>query len=121
MHQWEVESWAASHAVKNNADPSSIFTEIKDKQETIFEKFCTQKPRPYGRLGSFQKPPEYDPLHEYILDVTEERKGRVLIRTKQTTGFQETFQYVLLWRTSGWRIDNKKIIDSDGSVHQHCL
>jgi hypothetical protein len=65
-------------AVRNSEDPAAYQGEAKMKLDTIFQAYCTQKDRPYGRLGSFQNPPEYDPAKEQILFSTiEKRKANV--------------------------------------------
>jgi len=61
-----------SHAsrVRDTDNPSSYQVAVLDSMTEVFGRFCTSKPRPHGRNGSFQNPPEYNPEVESIVTAT---------------------------------------------------
>jgi hypothetical protein len=121
MHDWENEAWEASRRARNEADPAAYIAHVQQRMNDIFTEYCTAKKRSYGRLGSFQHPPEYDPGTEQILQVVEESPRRVLIHTQQQTGFGNHCQYVLIKQRGEWRIDNRRIVHDDGSTVPNVL
>jgi len=110
MNRWEIESWKAMRSVKESDDPSSYQDEVKRKEKEIFEYFCTKKERKYGRQGSFQKPPEYDPESEKILSTTivEDRKAAIVETERDSVLGGGTYRYKLYRREGKWLIDNLK-------------
>jgi hypothetical protein len=66
MNQWAD---AAHKAKSEAADPTSHWPVILDAMEEVFDRWCTPKARKYGRLGSFSYPPEYQPVHEKVVEV----------------------------------------------------
>jgi hypothetical protein len=121
MHKWETESWEHMRRTRNDAQSNSYHSIVLQRMDDIFRKFCTAKDRPYGRQGSFQHPPEYDPSTEEILEVVEESPRRVVIKTKQHSAFQNFCQYVLVSQRGTWRIDSRKFVRSDGSTFSSVL
>ncbi|REK28190.1 MAG: hypothetical protein DWQ42_05590 [Planctomycetota bacterium] len=121
MHRWELDAWARSRAVRDMPDPSSYQAEVMEKMKAIFAEFCTSKERPYGRQGSFQKPPEYDPHAEEVVEINHVSPHRTEITTQRSTGFSEKRRYVLLKENGRWRIDNAKAVNEDGTTRQATL
>ncbi len=108
MNRWETEAWQAMRAVRNSDDPASYQTKVKKKLDAIFAMYCTPKDRPYGRLGSFQKPPEYDPTKEHIQCSTIEKRKAYVDTVRDSVLGGGCYRYVLLRKNSQWRIDNLK-------------
>ena len=122
MNKWE--SWCSSEHEKvklKNGDWLEFQNKVLEGQEKIFAQFCTKKERKYGRLGSFQIPPEYDAELEKILDVVRESPSRAIILTQQTSGFKNQCKYVLLRKNGEWRIDNKQWKSYDGKWNKGIL
>lgn len=67
MNSWELAAWELSRAARGSEDPASYRTTVLSMQNDLFAKYCTPRQRPHGRLGSFQRPPEYDPERETSL------------------------------------------------------
>ncbi len=96
MHDYEL---AAARATSN--------AEIHVLMQVVFDRFCTQKPRPYGRYGSFQSPPEYDPDGEYLVSIELVNSRRAELSTRDDRWNQENL-YVVLKQRKHWRLDSKK-------------
>ncbi len=115
MHEWEKEAWQESRRTRSDANPSAYQVGVEQRMNAIFAAYCTPKKRPYGRQGSFQHPPEYDPATEKILEVVEASPQRVVIHTQQESGFRNRCQYVLLHQRGQWLIDSRRIAYDDGT------
>lgn len=106
MNLWELD--CAQH--KRDKGTGHIdFAMLQARQDAIFQQFCTTKPRPQGRLGSFSTPPTYDPSETLV---SEERNGKraVLITRRAASGsLQYEVQYILLKKQNLWRVDGNKI------------
>jgi hypothetical protein len=115
MHDWEKFAAKtitdATRKGENGFDPKYG---IQAAQAAVFQQFCTPKPRPYGRQSSFSKPPEYQPEHETILEVTLATSRRAEVHTQQGTGFKHRRNYILLLRNGKWLIDSVKWQEFDG-------
>lgn len=85
----------------------------KSKQELLelmqppFERFCTQRERPYGRDGSYRYPVEYDPNEQYLIEIVEVSSHRRELITRNDRE-QLEFLYVLLKKGGRWLIDGKR-------------
>ena len=114
MHQWELNSHASCRAVRDSADPTSYQTSVANSMADVFSRFCTPKPRPYGRNASFQNPPEYNPEHESIQS-SEIRGSLAYVHTNRDAAFGGLFRYTLKRMDNCWLIDTLKQCNDDGS------
>ena len=73
----------------------------------VYARFCTKKERPYGRRGSYQWPPEYDPGEEYLIEtkIVTPRRAEVVTRNDDS---ETEYLYVLLKQGGKWLVDSKK-------------
>lgn len=81
--------------------------ELLDLMNPPFDRFCTQRDRPYGRNGSYRYPPEYDPNEQYLIDLREVSTRRVELITRNDRERNE-YLYVLLKKGGRWLIDSKR-------------
>lgn len=128
MNQWELESHFELRRIlpeSGHVIAQHIVTEYDQRKDQklkqIFSLYCTVRERPYGRLGSFRHPPEYDPATEQVLEIVDESKRRVIIFTQEGSGFQHKNRYVLLRKADKWLIDNKQWLDPDGKWQKRGL
>ena len=117
MNAWEL---FASGLSKEDGITSRAT--VKEEVDAVFACFCTQKDRPYGRLGSFQSPPEYDPDHEEIIGFTIESSKKAFVDTRREAvlGGGE-YRYALHLSDGKWLIDNLKFKEPDGSYSKAIL
>lgn len=97
MNQFEKR---AHFAKDNNA--------ILDLMTDVYRRFCTDKKRPYGRNGSYSRPPEYDPATEKMVAMREVRAGRAEVMTRSDTQGQREILYVLAKKAGRWLVDSRK-------------
>ncbi len=122
MHDWELSAEAArAAAVLAGENPFDPKNGIRAGQDAVFARFCTLKRRTCGRLGSFCRPPEYQPTHEPVLEVTVESARRTVVQTQPETGFKDRRMYVLLRRGGRWLLDSVKSRRHDGTWHNGVL
>jgi hypothetical protein len=78
-----------------------------DMMNAVYDRFCTQKDRPYGRNGSYRTPPEYDPDAEYLIEskLVNQRRAEIITRNDDE-GVE--YLYVLLRKAGSWRVDSKQ-------------
>lgn len=114
MHQWELETAVASAAAKKSDRYDAFTSATRKSLSKVFARWCTPKERSYGRCGSFQDPPEYQPDYEKILEVVLESSRRCSVYTQQGTGFKNKQKYVLLKKGNRWQIDSVKWQLNDG-------
>ncbi len=113
MNQWEIDSWRRSRQVKDGQLSHEEATAVTAKRyEEIFAQYCA----PGSMTGgiSYQKPPEYDPAAEPILEVVEKSATRVIIMTQQTTGFKKKCKYEVALTDGEWRVAKKAWQDISG-------
>jgi hypothetical protein len=105
MHRWETE--CARQCSACGVDQLD-WTAIQQSQARVFDRYCTPKPRPQGRAGSFSASPDYTP-QEALIDV-EYVGGRATLMTRKPPGHALRYeaQYVLVRKNNRWRVDNKK-------------
>ena len=109
MNFWEIQAWTLSKKSKDG----QIWAEILRAQEAVFASFCTPKDRPFGRNGSFQKPPEYDPQNESIVASDFEREDRAHVETQREALLGGgRYRYTLYRRGGRWLIDNIKFYEA---------
>lgn len=97
MHQFEERALSAKD---NNA--------ILALMNEVYSRFCTDKKRPYGRNGSYSRPPEYDPATEKLVESREVRAGRAEVMTRSDTQGQREILYVLAKKAGRWLVDGRK-------------
>jgi hypothetical protein len=104
MNRWENESARIFDAWEITPEHFN-----REAQEQVFNEFCTPKKRKYGRLGSFQQPPEYDPVLEDVMDSRTVSKSRVEVDTvRREMNTKTNYTYVLLKKGGAWLIDSLK-------------
>jgi hypothetical protein len=108
MHDWEVEARDACELAIALDRAGSDHPSTLAKMNRIFDLYCTPKPRPFGRQGSFRHPPEYDPDSEEIVGISQPTSRRVEILTRNQRTKQDA-KYVLLKKTGRWLLDSKRI------------
>jgi hypothetical protein len=82
--------------------------EILTLMNGVYGRFCTDKQRPYGRNGSYSRPPEYDPVTEKLIASQVVRAGRAEVVTRsQSQGDRENL-YILIKKAGRWLIDSRK-------------
>jgi hypothetical protein len=110
MNGWELKSWQSSEACRNTSDPSAYQPGVLRELENVFALYCTPKERRFGRNGSFQEPPEYDPTREGILgaDVDEIHKRAYVTTQRETVLGGGRYKYALLRTEGKWLIDTLK-------------
>lgn len=108
MNQWERDAWQAMRAVRDSDQPASYQAETLRKLHAVFAAYCTSRKRPYGRQGSFQNPPEYDPQNETVhsSSVEKSRASVDTIRNAILAGGRH--RYILHRQAGQWRIDSVK-------------
>lgn len=109
MNAWETYANRVSREQKAAAWP-----EIHRSQKIIFDAFCTQRDRKQGRLGSYQRPPEYDPDAEKVVGVEPVTSSKTHVVTERDAilgGGQ--YRYVLLRKRNRLFIDSVKFFDGD--------
>jgi ankyrin repeat protein len=97
MNQYEER---AHFAKDNNA--------ILELMNDVYRRLCTDKKRPYGRNGSYSRPPEYDPATENLVASQEVRTGRAEVMTRSQTQGQREILYVLSKKAGRWLVDSRK-------------
>jgi hypothetical protein len=103
MNQWEKESarvarrWGTQVAFASNKEPLG----------EIMRELCTAKDRPYGRLGNYSDPPEYDPeLQEVVGTKLGKTKAEVEVTNRGT--YYKTWVFLLRKEDGCWLIESKK-------------
>ena len=104
MNRWEKNAAALRKAHPHD---SGIGKRTLDEMEKVFSIFCTPIKRPYGRQGSYQIPPEYDPEEEFLIAVNIVDPRRVELITRQNKMKME-YLYVALKKKGRWLLDSKK-------------
>jgi len=117
MNAWEL--FAARHQKKEGSTPWPV---VNREMGQVFSRYCTPKERPFGRQGSFQSPPEYDPAREEIVVARIESPMKALVDTRREAilGGGE-YRYVLHRVGERWLIDNLKFKEEDGSFSKAIL
>lgn len=110
MNQWETDSWEAQRRSRTTQKPALYQLEVRSRLDSLFARFCSPKERKYGRQGSFQKPPEYNPDTEHItateIDPSSHRAWVFTRRLVLLGGGH--YRYTLVRVDGRWRIDTLK-------------
>lgn len=114
MHAWETDCYNQQQRIDDGELDWSI---IKQAQNQIFERFCTPKPRTYGRLGSFGFPPEYTPEDTLVSIECENRRAVVMTRQASSARPRYEVLFGLIRKGDIWRIDTKKRRAWGGAAH----
>jgi hypothetical protein len=113
MYKWEVESEQARCAARKTEDPASYQPGSMEKMSEIFQVFCTPKERKYGRKGTFQSPPEYDPQKEQIIEAREEGDLAQVESEREAILGGGRYRYILKKMNERWFIDRLEHNDLD--------
>ena len=122
MYDWELDAVRAHRAVDWKTVEQKDLDRDKAKRrevlEKIFEKYCEvgrAAKRLKGKGWSAQIPPTYDPEKEIIVSVGV--KGtKVVVETKQTTGWRFNKRYELVERKGEWKIRDNSKYSADASA-----
>lgn len=96
------------HRFEKAAPQAKNVKELLKLQDAVYQRFCTAKDRPYGRNGSYQSPPEYQPNNEYLIDCTYPNPRRAEVFTRNDKNIPTEYLYVLLKKGGRWLVDSKK-------------
>lgn len=110
MNKWELQAAETYDEIcKENSklDPEKVKETNERLVDEIFAKYCTPKERKFGRLGTFQMPPAYDPKEE-IIEITYPNAKKATVETQQHTGMRNKNRYTLFYKNDGWLIDYKE-------------
>ena len=107
MHEWEI------FCFKIDEDKTLTFDEKFQKQQAevskIFEDYCTQKERQFGRPTTISYGNEYEPDKEKITKIEELSKHKVIVYTETTdVGLPSKYQYGAVKKNESWLLDTKK-------------
>lgn len=106
MHRWETDCY--SQQVSLGEDEGLDWSVVQHAQHLIFERFCTPKPRTYGRLGSFGFPPTYTPDDTLVSVEPQARRSLLLTRQTPSSPLRYEVLFSLVSKGGVWRIDTKK-------------
>jgi NTF2 fold immunity protein len=114
MNEWEIET-ATGHRRAREAGEGAAFDYNVARLREIFERFCTARERPWGRLSapSFGRPPEYNPSTETITEVAVKSAEAVVVETLRNTPLGGSRRYTLHRSGGTWRIDNIMRLSGD--------
>ncbi|MDR1460144.1 MAG: RhsIA family immunity protein [Campylobacteraceae bacterium] len=98
----------------NEIDKSDLhYLEIDKKQKeyvkNIFDKYCTQKDRKYGRPNCISYGVDGTFIYnetEKIIKIEQANKNRMLVYTQNE---DDKFMYIILKKNNNWLIDSKKV------------
>jgi NTF2 fold immunity protein len=108
MSAWETET-AVAHRRARDAGLGATFDNNQSVLEEIFRSHCTPRDRPWGRLKApfFQRPPQYDPAAEKVVEVTLKDKRVATVDTMRTAVLGGgRYRYTLHTHNGQWLIDN---------------
>ena len=122
MNAWELEAWKVQRACRESSDPSAYQSTVIEEVNQVFNMYCTSRERKFGRNGSFQQPPEYDPASESIVDETvDNSQRRAYVTTKRRAVLGDgVYRYTLIEKRGKWLIDNVRF-NVDGQWDKHIL
>jgi hypothetical protein len=81
--------------------------------QQVFDEHCVPRSRPYGRGGSFQKPPTYAGANKLkIVEIERRSRSTIVFYTNKWDSFR--WQFVLKKKGDRWLVDNKKYFASGG-------
>ncbi|TCV77525.1 MULTISPECIES: NTF2 fold immunity protein [Methylomonas] len=105
MYRWDVKYYE----LLVNAHEANKGT-AKQEISEIYNSYLTKKDRKLGREVALNasSPPEYDPDTEIIEKCEDVDEKKLLIYTKQTTGFKFECRYTLKNIQDTWRIDKRE-------------
>ncbi len=86
--------------------PNSCYSGVVGSLQRLFAEFCTPRERTYGRLGSFQHPPEYDPDSECVLGSRIEGRRAIVDTYREAALGAGRLRYTPHCRGDRWLIDD---------------
>ena len=119
MNAWEIAT-ASAHRRARDAGLGAAFDGNRPMLAEIFLQHCTPRDRPYGRLAAptFQRPPEYDPATESIVETTIKKAGVAWVETHRAASLGGRFRYTLHLRSGRWAIDSVARLGGGGWVKE---
>ena len=118
MADWERNCLAQErHSPTDHLDRNEIHERHRAQSaacQAIFDRHCTNRPRPYSRPESpqFRDPPEYAPGHFQIERVEFDKSRRILAYTAE--GPHGRLRFTLVKKKDGWRVDQRELWDASG-------
>lgn len=106
MHRWETDSYNQQMSLGEDEDLD--WSVVQHAQNLIFERFCTPKPRKYGRLGSFGFPPTYTADDALLRIEPQARRSALLTRQPASAPLRYEVMFSLVNKGGVWRVDSKK-------------
>lgn len=111
MNEWERFCAEADpdfdEEIPDDVDTDKIEAEKKQRLDAIFARYCTPKERKHGRVGMYQKPPEYNP-NEEILEINFLNPKKADAVTQAKSGLRHKNKYTLFYKNDCWLIDYKE-------------
>ena len=97
--------------------PGNYQSAARESLIRIFDEFCTPKHRAYGRIENLSIANPSDYCCEHLSLEPRQTTGRraVFVAASARRGLASKFVYVLLKQNGRWLVDNKKVINDDGS------
>lgn len=114
MNDWERTNWSLYEA--GEIDDAQLYKKAANELEEIFRQFCAVPPK---RGVNFQSPPEYDPESEQVVQVSTSSPSRVIVETKQITGFRKMCRYTVQKTDKVWKIAKKEVSGEEGFYPVH--
>jgi spore coat polysaccharide biosynthesis predicted glycosyltransferase SpsG len=117
MYEWEI----FCEKIDKDKDLSSEEKMKKQKEPliAIFDKYCTNKDRKYGRPNVVHYGGngyyEYDLNEEKIKNI-EQEKRKITVFTERNNPMKQTFQYIFVNKNGNWLIDTKKKANFEGTA-----
>jgi len=113
MNEWERAAWSARRSARDTDTPDSYWPGVAAALERLLAEFCTPRERPYGRLGSFQHPPEYDPELERVVGSRIAGRKAIVDTDRKVALGGGRRRYTLHRRGDRWLVDNVKQLVGD--------
>lgn len=106
MNRWEARAHELDEAAERALTTAN--QQVMLEMQQVFDTYCTPIARPYGRLGSYQIPPEYQPTESLIaISLVDTRRAELVTRGRHGTSERE-YLYVALKKKGRWLIESKK-------------
>jgi hypothetical protein len=106
MRDWEAEAFRQAGEAERAGRPLET-TPLRQQREALLARYCTRRRRVFSSIVCYGATPEYDPDKEDILQVEEVSDRRVVIHTRQRTGFKHQRRFTLLKHQGRWLVDGK--------------
>jgi uncharacterized protein len=110
LRDWEREALRQNEEAERAGRALDVAS-LRQQREAILARYCTRRRRVYSSIVSYGKFLSYDPDAEEVLEVKEEPGRRVVIVTRQQTGFRSRRRFVLVKQAGRWRVDSKQVFE----------